>query len=128
MGLITANTQGERETSHPGVERRGRMKEVANNLILHIHPTRVPAEALRFSYTWGLGGISALLAVLLVLTGVLLMFRYEPTVERAYLSIQELEARGRVRLALSRGAPLVGQPAGHHLLFALVACLSHRRL
>ena len=28
-----------------GAERRGRMKEAANNLILHIHPTRVPAAA-----------------------------------------------------------------------------------
>jgi quinol-cytochrome oxidoreductase complex cytochrome b subunit len=69
------------------------MKEAANNLILHIHPTRVPAAALRFTYTWGLGGISALLALMLAATGVMLMFRYEPTVDRAYISIQLLETQ-----------------------------------
>ena len=55
-------------------EERSRMRAIANNVILHLHPTRVPAGALRLSYTWGLGGISALLAVLLILTGILLMF------------------------------------------------------
>jgi quinol-cytochrome oxidoreductase complex cytochrome b subunit len=76
-----------------GAERRSRMKDAANNLILHLHPTRVPAEALRFTFTWGLGGISAVLALMLALTGVMLMFRYEPTVERAYISIQLLESQ-----------------------------------
>ena len=76
-----------------GAERRGRMKEAANNLILHLHPTRVPAAALRFTFTWGLGGISALLALMLAATGVMLMFRYEPTVDRAYISIQLLETQ-----------------------------------
>jgi len=64
---------------------------VRNNLILHLHPNRVPAKALRFSYTWGLGGISVVLVVLLGLTGLLLMFRYDPRVEYAYVSIQQLE-------------------------------------
>ena len=72
---------------------RSRMRAVANNLILHIHPTKVPAPALRWSYTWGLGGISALLATLLALTGALLMFRYDASVERAYTSIQFLETQ-----------------------------------
>ncbi len=65
----------------------------ASGLILHLHPARVPAAALRVSYTWGLGGISATLAMMLALTGVLLMFRYEPTVESAYGSIQALESQ-----------------------------------
>jgi len=75
------------------VSDQSRMREVLNNLILHLHPTRVPAAAIRFTYTWGLGGISALLAVLLAVTGVLLMFRYEPTLDRAYISIQLLETQ-----------------------------------
>ena len=70
---------------------RSRMRTVANNLILHLHPTKVPAPALRWTYTWGLGGISALLATLLVVTGILLMFRYDASVERAYSSIQFME-------------------------------------
>ena len=72
---------------------RSRMRAVANNLILHLHPTKVPKPALRFSYTWGLGGISAVLALLLIITGVLLMFRYDASVERAYTSIQYLETQ-----------------------------------
>lgn len=72
---------------------RSRMRAVANNLILHLHPTKVPAPALRWTYTWGLGGLSAMLAVILVATGVLLMFRYDASVERAYTSIQWLETQ-----------------------------------
>jgi len=72
---------------------RSRMRAVANNLILHLHPTKVPKPALRFSYTWGLGGISTLLTLLLIISGVLLMFRYDASVERAYTSIQYLETQ-----------------------------------
>ncbi len=72
---------------------RSRMRAVANNLILHLHPTKVPASALRFTYTWGLGGISALLLAILITTGVLLIFRYDASVERAYTSIQFLETQ-----------------------------------
>jgi len=68
-----------------------RLQQVTNSLILHLHPVRVPAQAIRFTYTWGLGGISAVLAVVLALTGVLLMFRYDARVDYAYISIQALE-------------------------------------
>jgi len=68
-----------------------RDSHVRNTLILHLHPSRVPAQALRFSYTWGLGGLSVVLVLLLGLTGLLLMFRYDPRVEYAYVSIQQLE-------------------------------------
>lgn len=66
---------------------------VANNLVMHLHPARVPAAALDFKYTWGLGGISTVLVVLLGLTGLLLMFRYDARVDYAYLSIQALETQ-----------------------------------
>ncbi|MFC1996546.1 cytochrome b N-terminal domain-containing protein [Chloroflexota bacterium] len=69
-----------------------RMRTVVNNAVLHLHPVTVPKSALRFSYTWGLGGISVFLGLLLGVTGVLLMFRYDASVERAYFSILELEA------------------------------------
>jgi quinol-cytochrome oxidoreductase complex cytochrome b subunit len=45
------------------------------------------------TYTWALGGTATLLVLTLVSTGILLMFRYEPTVDRAYLSIQSLETQ-----------------------------------
>lgn len=75
----------------PPADDRSRMRQVMNSLVLHIHPTKVPAPALRLSYTWGLGGISSVLALVLIATGVLLMFRYDAGVERAYTSIQVLE-------------------------------------
>lgn len=78
-------------SSQPREDERSRLRAVLDSLVLHLHPTRVPAAALRFTYTWGLGGISTILAIMLGVTGVLLMFRYEPTVERAYISIQMLE-------------------------------------
>jgi quinol-cytochrome oxidoreductase complex cytochrome b subunit len=62
-----------------------------NNLILHIHPAQVPTRALRFTYTWGLGGLSALLVVLLVITGALLQFHYTPSPDAAYNSILALQ-------------------------------------
>jgi len=70
---------------------RSRILAVVNNMILHLHPSSIPAPAVRFTYTWGLGGISALLVVLLALTGLLLMFRYDARVDYAYTSIHVLE-------------------------------------
>ncbi len=79
-------------TSNPPDD-RSRMRAVANNLILHLHPTKVPAPALKWRYTWGLGGISATLTALLIITGVLLMFRYDASTETAYTSIQTIETQ-----------------------------------
>jgi quinol-cytochrome oxidoreductase complex cytochrome b subunit len=92
MSEIIANRR-QPASSASRADDRSRMRAVANNLILHLHPTKVPAPALRWSYTWGLGGLSALTAALLVITGVLLMFRYDASVERAYTSIQYLETQ-----------------------------------
>jgi len=59
----------------------------ANSLILHTRPVRVPAKALRYTHTFGLGGMSLVLFMLLVCTGLLMIFVYEPSPERAYQSI-----------------------------------------
>jgi len=45
---------------------------------------------LRFSFTWGLGGLSLLLFLILILTGILLTFYYVPDVDRAYESMKDL--------------------------------------
>jgi len=57
------------------------------SLILHARPVRVPAKALRYTHTFGLGGMSLVLFLLLISTGVLMIFVYEPSPERAYESI-----------------------------------------
>lgn len=80
-------------TTQPSADATSRVRQVINNAVLHLHPTYVPASALRFTYTWGLGGISAALALLLGLSGILLMFQYDPSIERAYLSIQKIETQ-----------------------------------
>ncbi len=59
-------------------------------LLLHLHPRAVPAEALAFPRTFGLGGIAVVLFVLLAVTGSLLLFGYEPSPERAYGSVREI--------------------------------------
>jgi quinol-cytochrome oxidoreductase complex cytochrome b subunit len=69
--------------------RRG-SRFLLNNLALHFRPTRVPRETLRFSLTWGLGGMAATLVLLQVGTGVLLKFFYVPTPAAAYASVQSI--------------------------------------
>lgn len=59
-------------------------------LLLHLHPKAVPAEALVFRRTFGLGGIAVVLFLLLAVSGALLLFGYEPSPERAYGSVREI--------------------------------------
>jgi len=60
-----------------------------------MRPVRVPERTIPFRHTFGLGGMAATLVGLLILTGVLLMFVYEPTPERAYGSIEALRREVR---------------------------------
>ncbi|MEK7408963.1 MAG: cytochrome b N-terminal domain-containing protein [Acidobacteriota bacterium] len=70
---------------------RNRNLTILTNVFLHLHPLELPRAALRFSYTWGLGGISFLLFLVLTVTGVLLMFYYVPDTRRAYDDMKDLE-------------------------------------
>ena len=56
-----------------------------------LHPSQIPVESLRLSYTWGLGGVSVLALVVTALTGVLLAFYYVPTPEQAHASLTRVE-------------------------------------
>ncbi|HKO33973.1 MAG TPA: selenite/tellurite reduction operon b-type cytochrome ExtP, partial [Candidatus Limnocylindria bacterium] len=58
---------------------------------LHLHPVRVKKHAVRYTYTFCLGGISFFLFLALTVTGVYLMFFYVPSIERAYQDIQTIE-------------------------------------
>lgn len=69
---------------------RSRMRMVVDNLVLHLHPTRVPVSTLRWTYTWGLGGLSAMLVVLLGSTGIFLQMNYTPSPTQAYLDVLAL--------------------------------------
>jgi quinol-cytochrome oxidoreductase complex cytochrome b subunit len=61
-----------------------------SNLVLHLHPRVVPAEALPLQRTFGLGGAAAVLFLLLAVTGALLLVVYEPSPERAYGTVARL--------------------------------------
>jgi quinol-cytochrome oxidoreductase complex cytochrome b subunit len=68
------------------------MRMVVDNMVLHLHPTKVPVSTLRWTYTWGLGGLSGLLLMVLVLTGIFLQMNYTPSPSQAYLDIVALRA------------------------------------
>jgi quinol-cytochrome oxidoreductase complex cytochrome b subunit len=71
---------------------RTRALAVMNNVFLHLHPVRVKRHAVRYTYTFCLGGISFFLFLALTVTGLYLMFFYVPSVTRAYQDIQAIEA------------------------------------
>jgi DNA-binding CsgD family transcriptional regulator len=68
-----------------------RKRYLLKNLILHFRPSTVPEKTLKFSLTWGLGGMAATLVLLQFVTGLLLKFVYEPTPVAAYTSILVLQ-------------------------------------
>lgn len=72
-------------------EPRNRALSTLNNFFFHIHPAKVNRDATRYGYTWGMGGITFYLFIVLVFTGVLLMFYYHPTKVQAFRDILYLE-------------------------------------
>jgi cytochrome b6 len=71
---------------------RSRSLGVLTNVFLHLHPAKINRDAVRFSYTWGMGGITFYLFIVLTFTGILLMFYYHPSKGQAYRDILYLEA------------------------------------
>jgi len=69
---------------------RTRALAVMNNVFLHLHPVRVKRHAVRYTYTFCLGGTSFFLFLALTVTGLYLMFFYVPSVSRAYQDIQAI--------------------------------------
>jgi quinol-cytochrome oxidoreductase complex cytochrome b subunit len=70
---------------------RERIRIILANVFLHLHPTRVAIEDLRFMNSMCLGGLSFLMFLILTITGVALMFYYTPSTDRAYLDMLDLE-------------------------------------
>jgi len=70
---------------------RNRALAVFSNFFLHIHPVKVREKAIRFSRTFYLGGLTAATFLILVVTGILLMFYYHPSAPRAYHDMKDLE-------------------------------------
>ncbi|MEE4293572.1 MAG: cytochrome b N-terminal domain-containing protein [Xanthomonadales bacterium] len=62
-------------------------RKYLRNFLLHFRPAAVPERVLHISATWALGVASTTLLAVLVLTGFLLKFVYEPNPTHAYDSI-----------------------------------------
>lgn len=70
---------------------RDRAQHILGNVWLHLHPSRLRKNGLKWTYTFGLGGLSFFLFLILTVTGILLMFYYRPSVELAYRDMKDLE-------------------------------------
>ena len=64
---------------------------MTTNIFFHLHPVKVSRKSLKATYSMGLGVISLIVFTVLGITGLLLMFYYVPTVERAYSNIVTLQ-------------------------------------
>jgi quinol-cytochrome oxidoreductase complex cytochrome b subunit len=64
---------------------------MTTNVFFHLHPVKVTRKSLKATYSLGLGIISLITFLELSLTGLLLMFYYVPTLERAYTNIVTLQ-------------------------------------
>jgi len=64
---------------------------VVSNFLLHWFPAKVFKASLDWSYSFWLGTITSALFLLLVLSGLPLLFLYVPSVERAYGSVKDIE-------------------------------------
>jgi quinol-cytochrome oxidoreductase complex cytochrome b subunit len=71
----------------PPVDRRNRVRVVLTNFFLHLHPVSINKQGIALGYTWCMGGLAFFLFLVEIVTGVLLMFYYRPTPDRAYADI-----------------------------------------
>jgi quinol-cytochrome oxidoreductase complex cytochrome b subunit len=80
-----------RTTAFPKTERE-RSEAFFNSFLLHIQPAKIEKNALRFTYTFGLGLMSFYLFLILTVTGIFLMFFYVPSTEQAYNRMLDLRS------------------------------------
>ncbi|HXF99598.1 MAG TPA: cytochrome b N-terminal domain-containing protein [Bacteroidota bacterium] len=64
---------------------------IVKNILLHWFPNKVTKGSLSWTYSFYLGTIAFVLFLILSLTGLILMFLYVPSVERAYSSVKDIE-------------------------------------
>ncbi len=68
-----------------------RAQAAISSFFLHLQPAKVNRRTLKFRTTLGLGLTSFYLFLILILTGVLLMFYYVPSTDSAYANMKDLE-------------------------------------
>ncbi len=92
----------------------------------HLHARRIRWDTLRFGATLWAGALATLLFVVLVVTGVLLMYFYVPDGELAWASVRALEERVRFGRLLRVGHNVAGQLMVLALVAHLVSLVSRR--
>ncbi len=60
------------------------------NFFAHLHPPTIPAMQARWRYTLGAGGMAVFFALILLVTGLLEIFYYTPTPDKAAISIETI--------------------------------------
>src|SRR5512141_3093731 len=68
----------------------GRSQTTFSNFFLHIHPVKTHTNSLRATYTMGLGVMAFSLFLILLVSGILLMVYYVPSVEQAHNRMLDL--------------------------------------
>jgi quinol-cytochrome oxidoreductase complex cytochrome b subunit len=89
---------------------------MTSNIFLHLHPVKVKRRGLKWSYSFGLGIIAVILFGVLIFTGVLLMFYYIPSLERAYPSMKEIQ----LSVPLSQFTRNMHRWAAHVMVLVLI--------
>ncbi len=69
---------------------RSRAAAMFNNFFLHVQGVKTHINTLRPAYTFGLGLASLFLLLITVISGVLLMIYYSPSIERAYNTVKDI--------------------------------------
>jgi cytochrome b6 len=77
--------------SGPGSTNLHRALVVQQNVFLHLFSVKARKRAMKFGVTWYLGAFSFATFVILVITGVLLMLYYHPSVPQAYADMKDLQ-------------------------------------
>jgi cytochrome b6 len=105
----------------PALTNRTRSIAVFGNLFLHFLPVKVREKSLRARATYYLGSFSFLLFLMLVITGVLLMFYYHPAIPQAYRDMKDL------RFVVSNGVFLrnLHRLGAHLMVIAVFAHMFH---
>lgn len=79
---------------HPKpVTPRGRAMTSFQNFFLHVYPVKVPRAVLKTRSTFRLGFISAVLYLILFISGMYLMFFYRPVAPDAYYNMHDLSTK-----------------------------------
>ncbi|HEX6879615.1 MAG TPA: cytochrome b N-terminal domain-containing protein [Terriglobales bacterium] len=77
--------------SGPGFSNLHRALTVQQNVFLHLFSVKARKRAMSFSVTWYLGALTTTTFAILVITGILLMLYYHPSVPQAYFDMKDLQ-------------------------------------